>query len=99
MNIDKITIYNNDAYLEIYPKEKIVKIKDNTFPIKMETIKDLIRIIRGWKSEYSNNSFCDGPRFEVKVYSDNNVTTYRGVRGVPENYYDFDELVRRLYDR
>ena len=96
MNVDKITIYNNGTYLEIYPKEKKVLVDDKTLPIETETVKELIRIIRGWKSEYSDNSFLDGPRFEVKVYSEDDVITFRGVRGVPENYYDFTELVRRI---
>ena len=99
MNIDKITISNNNDYLEIYPKRHEVLVDDKTLKIEIETIKELIRIIRAWKPEYIDNSFCDGPRFEVKVYREGGVDCFRGVRKVPDNYYEFTELVRRIHGR
>ena len=97
INIDKITIFNNNDYLEIYPKEHKVICEDKTLTIEDETIKELIKTIRSWNHEYYDGSYLDGPMFEVKVYSEGRVDTFKGVRALPENYSYFSELIRSIH--
>lgn len=97
VNIDKITILTNDSYMEILPKTHEVYTDDKVLSIDDETIKELIRTIRGWNHEYYDSSYLDGPMFEVKVYSEGRVDTFKGMRSLPENYSYFSELVRRIH--
>ena len=99
MNIDKITISIDNISMTIYPKLKEVKVGDNTINIEEETIRELLHAIVFWKHEYYDGSYYDGIKFEVSVFSGDKVDTYRGTRKVPENFIQFSELVRSIYDR
>lgn len=98
MDIDKIEIYENNMFFTIFPKINKVEIEEKTYDIKSETIEHLIRIIRTWDKVYIDNSYIDGNRYEVKIYQDNNVDVFKGVRNGPKNYIDFSKLIRSIYD-
>ena len=99
MNIDKIEVQNNDKEFTIYPKKLSVYIEGKVYYIEQERIEELIRIIRTWKSEYTDNSHTDGISFCVKVHCDGKVDVMKGRRAVPENYEEFNKYVRKIYDR
>ncbi len=97
MNIDKIEVMENGKNFIILPKIKKVLINDITKDIDEERIKDFIRIIRTWKSEYYSPGI-DGNKFEINVYYDGKIDTIRGNRGVPNNYEEFSDFIRSIYD-
>jgi len=99
MEIDKIEITDNDIYLIIYPKENSVLINNEKHNISNEEIEKLLNIVMVWNHNYYSNRGLDGIRFSVKIYSDNQVDEYRGLREVPDNYLEFSNLVRGLYDK
>ena len=99
MNIDKIEVTENDKYFVIYPKEKTVYINDKKYDIELEKIKELIRIIRLWDNEYYNSSYFDGNNFEIVIYFDDKKETIKGTRSTPQNYEDFSNMIRSIYDR
>ncbi len=98
MNIDMIEVIENNNKFIIVPNKEIVLIDNKCYPIKNEKIKEFIRIIRNWNHEYIDNRYYDGNYFEVNVYYDGKVDRMRGFRGMPNNYQEFVDFVRSIYD-
>jgi len=99
MNIDMIEIMENEIKFTIFPKKLQVLIHNKYYPIKEEKIKELIRITRTWDNKYTDSGYLDGNRFEISIHCDGEVNRKCGIRGVPNNYQEFDDWVRSIYDR
>ena len=99
MNIDKIHILINDIELSIYPKTNKLIRHNEEVNITDEKIDDLIRIIRGWKSNYYSDKGFDGNMFTIEILSNGKLDTIKGIRKLPDNFDEFKKFVRDLYGR
>lgn len=99
MDIEMIEISENNIGFVIYPKEEKVLIKEKYYHIDQSEIDDFMRIIKAWKHEYINNSYFDGGSFSIAIYHDGKVDKIRGIRDYPDNYAEFSNFVRRIYER
>ena len=97
MNINKIEIFNNNLSLVIFPKEEKVLVGKISRSISVEEIEEFLDIIMYWDHNYYSNRGLDGVRFDIKIYYEDKIDEYKGVRSLPNNYKEFDTFVRKLY--
>lgn len=95
MNSIQIKINSRLSNIEIYIdilKQTII-INDKEKRITENQIDNLIRIIRNWKNEYSNEILIDNESFFIKINNNNGYEVIKGIGEYPNNYISLKEWI------
>jgi len=99
-NMKNIEIFINNLYREIYinidVKNNIAKINNQEKRIETEFIEGLLRIIRTWDNNYTDNKVIDGEEVIIKISTNEGTEVIKGKN--PKNYTAFRNWVGRLYE-
>lgn len=71
-----------------------IKINNNYYKIKdIEKIKNILRIIRTWKTSYYSNKILDGEEYMINIVTKDSNTFYQGKGVFPKNYLKLKQIV------
>ena len=92
MNINKFDVFIDED-------SNICIINNKNCVLKSDDIDNIIRIIRNWDYDYSNNKIIGEVHYMIKIVYDNREYRYKFDNAFPDNFLELVNYIGGIYER
>ena len=96
--ISRIEMFISGYNVLIENNRKCV-INDKECVLKSDDIDNIIRIIRNWDYDYSNNKIIGEVHYMIKIVYDNHEYRYKFDNAFPDNFLELVNYIGGIYER